>query len=190
MRKTDEFRPQVKIFPKGKVKIKVIIILLIMIGISIFSYLHLGDLKDIIPIHFNFIGEPDSFGPKDLDITTLLMDKVNHGYKIDNPSELAQQALQAANRSHAPYSESHSGIAVQMKDGKIFQGSYAENAAFNPSLPPLQAALILLNMAGESVMEIESAVLIEKAETILTQWDATQATLTALGCRQMQRITL
>ena len=26
---------------------------------------------------------PDSFGPKDLNIT-LLMDKVNHGYKIDN----------------------------------------------------------------------------------------------------------
>ena len=133
---------------------------------------------------------PDSFGPKDLNITSLLMDKVNHGYEIDNHSELAQQALQATNRSHAPYSESHSGIAVQMKNGKIFQGSYAENAAFNPSLPPLQAALILLNMAGESVMEIESAVLIEKAETILTQWDATQATLTALGCRQMQRITL
>ncbi|MBG3013268.1 cytidine deaminase [Proteus faecis] len=133
---------------------------------------------------------PDSFGPKDLNITSLLMDKVNHGYKIDNPSELAQQALQATNRSHAPYSESHSGIAVQMKSGKIFQGSYAENAAFNPSLPPLQAALILLNMAGESVMDIESAVLIEKAEAILTQWDATQATLMALGCRQMQRITL
>ena len=45
-------------------------------------------------------------------------------------------------------------------------------------------------MAGECVMDIGSAVLIEKAETILTQWDATQATLTALGCRQMQRITL
>lgn len=133
---------------------------------------------------------PDSFGPKDLNITTLLMDKVNHGYQIDNPNELVQLALKAANRSHAPYSQSYSGIGVQMKDGKIFQGSYAENAAFNPSMPPLQAALIALNMAGESVMDIESAVLVEKADTILTQWDATQATLMALGCRQMQRITL
>lgn len=49
-----------------------------------------------------------------------------------------------------------------MKSGKIFQGSYAENAAFNPSMPPLQAALIALNMAGENVMDIESAILIEK----------------------------
>ena len=64
MRKTDEFRPQEKVFPKRKERIKVIIILLIMIGISIFSYLHIGDLKDTIPIHFNFAGEPDSFGPK------------------------------------------------------------------------------------------------------------------------------
>lgn len=133
---------------------------------------------------------PDSFGPKDLNITTLLMDKVNHGYQIDNTSQLAQQALQAINRSHAPYSHSHSGIAVQMKSGKIFQGSYAENAAFNPSMPPLQAALIALNMAGENVMDIESAILIEKADSLLTQWDATQATLTALGCRQIQRVTL
>ena len=133
---------------------------------------------------------PDSFGPKDLNITTLLMDKVNHGYQINNTSQLAQQALQAINRSHAPYSHSHSGIAVQMKSGKIFQGSYAENAAFNPSMPPLQAALIALNMAGENVMDIESAILIEKADSLLTQWDATQATLTALGCRQIQRVTL
>lgn len=64
MRKTDQFRPQVKIFPKGKERIKVIIILLLMIGISIFSYLHIGDLKDTIPIHFNFVGEPTDFGPK------------------------------------------------------------------------------------------------------------------------------
>lgn len=77
-----------------------------------------------------------------------------------------------------------------MKSGKIFQGSYAENAAFNPSMPPLQAALIALNMAGENVMDIESAILIEKADSLLTQWDATQATLTALGCRQIQRVTL
>lgn len=64
MRKTDEFRPQVKIFHKGKERIKVIIILLLMIGISIFSYLHIEDLKDIIPMHFNFAGEPTDFGPK------------------------------------------------------------------------------------------------------------------------------
>lgn len=133
---------------------------------------------------------PDSFGPRDLNITTLLMDDVNHGYQLNNASELAQQALHAANRSHAPYSQSHSGIALQMKSGKIFQGRYAENAAFNPSLPPLQAALILLNMAGESVMDIQSAVLVEKADAQLTQWDATKATLNALGCYQIEQLVL
>ncbi|WP_404936752.1 cytidine deaminase, partial [Pseudomonas aeruginosa] len=127
---------------------------------------------------------PDSFGPKDLNISTLLMDKVDHHYHVDNNDELVKLALDAMNRSHAPYSESHSGIAVQMKNGKQFQGSYAENAAFNPSMPPLQAVLIALNMAGESVHEIASAVLIEKSSATLTQWDATQATLRALGCQK------
>lgn len=133
---------------------------------------------------------PDSFGPKDLNISTLLMDKVDHHYHVDNNDELVKLALDAMNRSHAPYSESHSGIAVQMKNGKQFQGSYAENAAFNPSMPPLQAVLIALNMAGESVHEIASAVLIEKSSATLTQWDATQATLRALGCQKIERILL
>lgn len=47
-------------------------------------------------------------------------------------------AIQAANRCHAPYSHSPSGVALELKDGTIFSGSYAENAAFNPTLPPLQ----------------------------------------------------
>jgi cytidine deaminase len=29
-------------------------------------------------------------------------------------------------------------VALEPKDGTIFSGSYAENAAFNPTLPPLQ----------------------------------------------------
>ena len=59
-----------------------------------------------------------------------------------------QAAIAAANRSHMPYSKSPSGVALECKDGRIFSGSYAENAAFNPTLPPLQGALILLNLKG------------------------------------------
>ncbi|MEG3387511.1 hypothetical protein V5H41_28630, partial [Salmonella enterica] len=47
-----------------------------------------------------------------------------------------------------PYSHSPSGVALECKDGRIFTGSYAENAAFNPTLPPLQGALNLLSLNG------------------------------------------
>ena len=44
---------------------------------------------------------PDAFGPRDLNITTLVMDKVDHGYRAGGDA-LAQAAIAAANRSHAP----------------------------------------------------------------------------------------
>lgn len=132
---------------------------------------------------------PHSFGPKDLDITTLLMDKVDHGYQLDNADALTLLALDACNQSHAPYSKSYSGVALETHSGKQFAGRYAENAAFNPSLPPLQAALILLNMSGEDCLKVRRAVLVENTGALLTQDDATRATLKAIGCEEVKTVT-
>jgi len=132
---------------------------------------------------------PDAFGPRDLAIKTLLLDDVDHGLLIKG-DELCKAALEAANRSHAPYSQALSGVALQMADGAIFAGSYAENAAFNPTLPPLQAALILLNMAGYDVKQIQRAVLAEELDARVIQRQATAATLQALGCASLQTIPL
>lgn len=100
---------------------------------------------------------PDAFGPKDLEIKTLLMDEQDHGYALTGDA-LSQAAIAAANRSHMPYSKSPSGVTLECKDGRIFSGSYAENAAFNPTLPPLQGALILLNLKGYDYPDIQRAV--------------------------------
>ena len=107
------------------------------------------------------------------------MDEQDHGYALTGDA-LSQAAIAAANRSHMPYSKSPSGVALECKDGRIFSGSYAENAAFNPTLPPLQGALILLNLKGYDYPDIQRAVLAEKADAPLIQWDATSATLKAL----------
>jgi cytidine deaminase len=71
---------------------------------------------------------PDAFGPKDLEIKTLLMDDQDHGFALQGDA-LTQAAITAANRCHMPYSKSPSGVALECKDGRIFSGSYAENAA-------------------------------------------------------------
>ncbi|KAA9000573.1 cytidine deaminase [Affinibrenneria salicis] len=132
---------------------------------------------------------PDAFGPGDLAIDTLLMDEVQHAYRLadDDGAPLAQAALTAACRSHAPYSGAHSGVALEDRQGNIYCGRYAENAAFNPSLPPLQAALILMNMRQGDLSAIRRAVLVEQADAALTQWPATRDTLRALGCEQVER---
>ncbi|WP_312242147.1 cytidine deaminase [Pantoea sp.] len=132
---------------------------------------------------------PDAFGPRDLAINDLLLDKVDHGY-VRQGDALSQAAIAAANASHAPYSQSHSGVALLSASGSIVAGRYAENAAFNPTLPPLQAALILLNMQGEDCRQIQRAVLAETDNAMLTQRDATRATLAALGCPQLDVVAL
>ncbi|MBI6550385.1 cytidine deaminase [Xenorhabdus lircayensis] len=130
---------------------------------------------------------PEAFGPRDLIDTPLLLDTVNHGHQLATSDALVQAALDAANLSHAPYSQSHAGIALQDEQGKVYTGRYAENAAFNPSLPPLQAALIFMNMSGGNCQSIKRAVLVEGENSHLSQWNATKTTLTALGCTKVER---
>ncbi|WP_434525353.1 cytidine deaminase [Photorhabdus asymbiotica] len=132
---------------------------------------------------------PDSFGPNTLGMTTLLMDPVHHGYQLDTTDKLVLTALDAANQSHAPYSHSYSGTALLGKNGKIYPGRYAENAAFNPSLPPLQAALILMNISGGDCLTIERAVLVEGKHSKVSQRNSTQSTLATLGCSKFEHYT-
>lgn len=129
---------------------------------------------------------PDSFGPVDLQIDTLLMDDVNHGATLQNVNALARQALDAANRSHAPYSKAISGIALETSSGNTYTGRYAENAAFNPSLPPLQAALNLMNLAGDEPCTIQHAAVVERRHAVVSHWAISQIMLAELGCTDIE----
>lgn len=91
---------------------------------------------------------PSSFGPRDLGVAGGLLQPERHGLTLDESDDLAHAALAAANMSYAPYSKSYAGVAIRTHDGTIVSGAYAENAAFNPSLSPLQAALSQLNLRG------------------------------------------
>lgn len=123
---------------------------------------------------------PESFGPKDLGIESALMSPVDHGFTSEEANELVNSALQALNMSHAPYTKDHSGIAIKAKSGEIVSGSYAENAAFNPSLPPLQVALIQLRLCDIAFSEIEEVALAEMEQGSISHLADTQATLEAI----------
>lgn len=132
---------------------------------------------------------PDAFGPADLDIHSVLMDQRDLAYPLHGDA-LSQAAISAASQSYAPYSCAFSGVAVETADGAIYAGRYAENAAYNPTLPPLQAALILLNMRGGEITTIRRAVLAENPDAMISQYSATAATLSALGCDNLHRVSL
>lgn len=53
-----------------------------------------------------------------------------------------------APQAYAPYTRCPAGAAVIDGRGNVYRGAYLESAAFNPGLPPLQAALAAAVRAG------------------------------------------
>jgi cytidine deaminase len=105
---------------------------------------------------------PSAFGPRDLGISGGLMQREDHGLAMDgDDDELLRAALAAANRSYAPYSHAYAGVALRAADGTVVSGAYAENAAFNPSMSPLQVALSRLNLRRIEFATIVDAALVQ-----------------------------
>jgi cytidine deaminase len=121
-----------------------------------------ADLTVVMPGETRKLAEllPSSFGPRDLGITGGLLQRDDHGLVIEERDATATAALAAANMSYAPYSKSYAGVALRTQDGGVVTGAYAENAAFNPSLSPLQAALSQLNLRGGAWSDIAEVVLV------------------------------
>ena len=71
-------------------------------------------------------------------------------------------------------------MAVELADNSIYAGRYAENAAYNPSLSPLQSALSFMNMNQplSGTRAVVRCVLVE-VPTLGSQLSATQAVLAA-----------
>jgi cytidine deaminase len=67
-------------------------------------------------------------------------------------------------------------VAIRTGSGRVFRGSYIENAAFNPSLSPLQTALVALLAAGEKFESISRVLLVETHAGI-SQRSVTEAAL-------------
>ncbi|HEH9439693.1 TPA: cytidine deaminase [Aeromonas sobria] len=130
---------------------------------------------------------PHSFGPADLDITDALMSPQDHAeLTLESEDPLWQAALTAARQSYAPYSQGYAAVALQFADGRVFTGRYAENAAFNPSLPPMQMACAHAVLGGEDLATINRAVLLESKNGQISQHDSAQSTLKALGSVELE----
>ena len=120
---------------------------------------------------------PSAVGPTDLGVDAALMSPHSHGLTLDVDDDLADAALAAANASYAPYTHAYAGVALRTRDGAIFRGSLAENAAYNPSMSPLEAAIVnMVISGGKTYADIAEAVLVEALGPI-SQEGATRAVL-------------
>jgi cytidine deaminase len=126
---------------------------------------------------------PMAFGPKDLGFSdgAFPIKEVNMTLLKPSSDACVAAALEAARKSYARYSKSYSGVAIGTKRGRIYKGSTIENAAYNPSLPPLQTALAALLVAGEHYSEISKVVLVEADGATITQRSVTEIALAAIA---------
>ncbi len=81
---------------------------------------------------------PHAFGPQDLGLTGGMLSKV----QLPESDDPIVRTLEAVGASYAPYSNCPSGVSLLTKDGKLYSGSYIENAAYNPSVSPMLSALV------------------------------------------------
>jgi cytidine deaminase len=130
---------------------------------------------------------PQAFGPNDLGVSAALMSPENHGLKLDPPptDPVVQAALAAANASYAPYTSGYAGVAISTATGATYTGRYAENAAFNPSMSPLESALTMWSFGGNTNDAIKKAVLVQ-AQSLADQADVTEEVLATVSPAQLQ----
>lgn len=124
---------------------------------------------------------PDAFGPGNLGIDGGLMRQEGHRLTVNVEDPLVQAALAAANMSYAPYSRGYSGVALATAGGGIYSGACAENAAFNPSMSPMEAAVSQLNIGGGNLHGIERAVLVEVENSVSSQLRSSTAVLNSIS---------
>lgn len=79
------------------------------------------------------------------------------------PGDLTEAAaarlVAAGQKGHAPYSKCPGAVVLVLNDGNMVAGAAIESVAFNPTMGPLQAALIDLAAHGYTVADIASAAL-------------------------------
>jgi cytidine deaminase len=126
---------------------------------------------------------PSAFGPKDLGVVNLAfpVKEVDLILPKGQSDALALAALCAARKSYAPYTKAHSGVAIGTHTGHTYKGAYIENAAYNPSLSPLQTALVALITAGESYSAISEVVVVEMEGAPISQKSVAEAVLSAIA---------
>lgn len=124
---------------------------------------------------------PRAFTPADLKVSDLFYSDPLEAPTLESVEEAARWA---AALSYTPYSKVKAGSAVMTKDGRIFMGSAIENAAYNPTLPPLQAALINCHASGvDTTSELRKVVLCQQRGSIdyAAQTDALARSLGVLA---------
>ncbi|WP_297895069.1 cytidine deaminase [Shewanella sp.] len=133
---------------------------------------------------------PYAFGPTDLNITSPLLAKHEMEFALDSSDPMIIEGLDHAGLSYAPYTQSYAAVVLETADGATYCGRYAENAAFNPSMLPMQMALSNLTRHNREFSEISRAVLIESSQGKISLVGATMDALHTVAAIELEHIVV
>lgn len=133
---------------------------------------------------------PYAFGPKDLNVTSPLMAKQQTEFALDSADPMIIEGLDHAGLSYAPYTQSFAAVVLETRDGATYCGRYAENAAFNPSMLPMQMALSNLVRHNREFSDISRAVLIESSQGKISLVGATMDALHTVAAIELEHIVI
>jgi cytidine deaminase len=128
---------------------------------------------------------PWPFGPDDLDRPaivpgTISWPELTVGYER-LPREIADLLVETGRRAHAPYSGCPSAVVLRLADGGLVAGAPIESAAFNPTIGPVQVAVVELIARGLAYADIRSATLAIVAGGHVDVANETRALLDAIA---------
>ena len=115
-------------------------------------------IEDLLPVAF---GGNRKKGHGLLDSTATNLESVQ-----TKPHTQSQRAINAAQRSYAPYSQSPEGFVAQCLDGHFFSGRTAESIAFNPSVSGVVVALNQRNLSSSRGVAITACTQAMLANTL------------------------
>ena len=127
---------------------------------------------------------PFAFGSGDLGVEGGMRLSGNRRLRLDDAEELdplVERALSAADCSYAPYTGNYAGVAVRLDSDRLIDGCYLESAAFNPSVSPLQSAIVNLILHGFTLTDIREAVLVQVRDSLCDLSHSTRNILELLG---------
>lgn len=108
---------------------------------------------------------PAAFGPKDLGNQYSLFNPAPDAIELSANSAVCPLLVEQAKQAYVPYTQNYSAVKITTFENGCFYGRYAENAAYSPSLAPLQSAISQLHLAG---LTMDSAI-VARVELVQTQ---------------------
>jgi len=127
---------------------------------------------------------PRAFGPSEMSVDAALLahGEVRTALSLEG-DRIHAAALASLRRSYAPYTHSPSGVALRSASGTVAAGPYVENAAYNPSVTPVIAALDRLRFAQRDDARVVEAVLVESQSRRVEQGPLSRLVLAAVAPR-------